>query len=342
MKDVGLSVADAEFFSLLGPSGCGKTTILRMIAGIVSPDSGTILLAGSNVTDAPINKRDLTLVFQNYALFPHMTVFDNVAFGLRMRGVSRSEIRKLVGEALELVSLPGMENRKPSQLSGGQQQRVALARAIVVKPRLLLLDEPLSNLDAALRDQMRWHLKDIQEQTGITTVLVTHDIQEAFALSDRIAVMNAGRIEQVGSPEEIYKKPNGAFIAGFTGDINVLEGTVERDDGDLTIRLDGGLKISVADVAPEARTGQRMKVLIRPEAIELAPVNEDPLSAGNGKADNIFLADIAKATFLGSQVRVNLDAGKVSLIASVPAHRFEADRASRTIVIPRAACVPLV
>ncbi len=336
VRDVDLNVEQGEFFSLLGPSGCGKTTILRMIAGIVAPDSGAILLAGTEVTEAPINKRDLTLVFQNYALFPHMTVADNVAFGLTMRGVPRAEIQRRVREALDVVKLPGLDGRKPSQLSGGQQQRVALARAIVVRPRLLLLDEPLSNLDAALRDQMRWHLKEVQQQTGITTVLVTHDIQEAFALSDRIAVMNAGRIEQIGSPHDIYTRPTSSFIAAFTGDINLLEGAVEGDEaGGFAVRLNDGLRVLVSgEVRHQA--GARAKLLIRPEAIALAsPVEPD----GHTRDENVFEARIDDATFLGAQVRVSLRVGDLPLIASVPGHGFEPYPASRTISIPRAACV---
>jgi len=220
---VTLDIAAGEFFSLLGPSGCGKTTSLRMIAGFELPDSGRVHVAGRDITDLPVHKRDMGMVFQSYALFPHRTVAENVAFGLRMREVPRPEIERRVKAALAQVELTGLEERKPGQLSGGQQQRVALARALVVEPPVLLCDEPLGALDRKLRQQMQFELKELQKRLGVTLVFVTHDQEEALAMSDRIAVMNRGKVEQVGAPTEIYERPRTRFVADFIGEINILE-----------------------------------------------------------------------------------------------------------------------
>ncbi|MDI1283455.1 MAG: ABC transporter ATP-binding protein [Reyranella sp.] len=218
-----LDIAAGEFFSLLGPSGCGKTTSLRMIAGFEHPDSGRVYVGGRDITDVPVHRRDMGMVFQSYALFPHRTVVENVAFGLRMREVPRADIERRVAAALAQVALTGLEDRKPSQLSGGQQQRVALARALVVEPPVLLCDEPLGALDRKLRQQMQFELKELQKRLGVTLVFVTHDQEEALAMSDRIAVMNKGRVEQVGSPAEIYEQPRTRFVADFIGEINILD-----------------------------------------------------------------------------------------------------------------------
>ena len=218
-----LDIAAGEFFSLLGPSGCGKTTSLRMIAGFELPDSGRVQVGGKDITDLPVHRRDMGMVFQSYALFPHRTVAENVAFGLRMREVPRPEIERRVKAALAQVELTGLEERKPGQLSGGQQQRVALARALVVEPPVLLCDEPLGALDRKLRQQMQFELKELQKRVGVTLVFVTHDQEEALAMSDRIAVMNKGRVEQVGAPTEIYERPRTRFVADFIGEINILE-----------------------------------------------------------------------------------------------------------------------
>jgi putative spermidine/putrescine transport system ATP-binding protein len=220
---VTLDIAAGEFFSLLGPSGCGKTTSLRMIAGFELPDSGRVHVAGRDITDLPVHKRDMGMVFQSYALFPHRTVAENVAFGLRMRDVPKPDIERRVEAALALVALTGLEERKPGQLSGGQQQRVALARALVVEPPVLLCDEPLGALDRKLRQQMQFELKELQKRLGVTLVFVTHDQEEALAMSDRIAVMNHGRVEQVGAPTEIYERPRTRFVADFIGEINILD-----------------------------------------------------------------------------------------------------------------------
>ncbi len=222
---VTLDIAAGEFFSLLGPSGCGKTTSLRMIAGFEHPDSGRVHVGGRDITDLPVHRRDMGMVFQSYALFPHRTVAENVAFGLRMREVPKPEIERRVAAALAQVALTGFETRKPGQLSGGQQQRVALARALVVEPPVLLCDEPLGALDRKLRQQMQFELKELQKRLGVTLVFVTHDQEEALAMSDRIAVMNGGKVEQVGTPTEIYERPRTRFVADFIGEINILDGS---------------------------------------------------------------------------------------------------------------------
>jgi len=223
VDDVTLEIAAGEFFALLGPSGCGKTTSLRMIAGFDMPDSWRDHVGGRDITDLPVHRREMGMVFQSYALFPHRSVAENVAFGLRMRAVPKPEIRDRVAAALAQVALTGLEDRKPGQLSGGQQQRVALARALVVEPPVLLCDEPLGALDRKLRQQMQFELKELQKRLGVTLVFVTHDQEEALAMSDRIAVMNRGRIEQIGAPTEIYERPRTRFVADFIGEINILE-----------------------------------------------------------------------------------------------------------------------
>jgi len=225
VDDVTLDIAAGEFFALLGPSGCGKTTSLRMIAGFEMPDSGRVHVGGRDITDLPVHKREMGMVFQSYALFPHRTVAENVAFGLRMRNVAKPDIARRVAAALALVALTGLEERKPGQLSGGQQQRVALARALIVEPPVLLCDEPLGALDRKLRQQMQFELKELQKRLGVTLVFVTHDQEEALAMSDRIAVMNKGKVEQVGSPTEIYERPRTRFVADFIGEINLLDDT---------------------------------------------------------------------------------------------------------------------
>jgi ABC-type Fe3+/spermidine/putrescine transport system ATPase subunit len=225
VDDVTLDIAAGEFFALLGPSGCGKTTSLRMIAGFETPDRGRVHVGGRDITDVAVHRREMGMVFQSYALFPHRTVAENVAFGLRMRDVAKPDIARRVAAALALVALTGLEERKPGQLSGGQQQRVALARALVVEPPVLLCDEPLGALDRKLRQQMQFELKELQKRLGVTLVFVTHDQEEALAMSDRIAVMNKGKVEQVGSPTEIYERPRTRFVADFIGEINLLDDT---------------------------------------------------------------------------------------------------------------------
>jgi putative spermidine/putrescine transport system ATP-binding protein len=269
VANLNITVNSGEWLTLLGPSGCGKTTTLRMAAGFVSPDGGTICLQGADVTHVPPEKRGLGIVFQNYALFPHMTVADNVAFGLRRRHLSRQDVRDRVADALNLVQLTGLDTRKPSQLSGGQQQRVALARAVVIRPSALLLDEPLSNLDAALRDEMRVELRQLQRRLDITTLFVTHDQEEALALSDRVAVMNAGQCVQIGTPWEVYERPMDEFTARFLRFRNILKGReVAREAGWVDVELQPGVVVRVI-AGPNAVRRDAVTIAIRPERLQL-------------------------------------------------------------------------
>ena len=269
VKRTDLAIAQGEFFSLLGPSGCGKTTTMRMIAGFEEPTAGKVMLDGQDVTGVAANKRDVNMVFQSYALFPHLNTYQNVAFGLERKKVTKSEIGRRVGEILEIVSLTGMEKRAPREMSGGQQQRVALARALVNRPRALLLDEPLGALDLKLRQQMQIELKRIQREVGITFVYVTHDQGEALTMSDRIAVMNSGVIEQLGSPREIYEKPATRFVAGFIGTSNLVDGHVDRVEGGLALLSYTTQDRVVVPASPSVRTGDKLEVSIRPEKIDL-------------------------------------------------------------------------
>lgn len=269
VKDVNLTIKDGEFFSLLGPSGCGKTTILRMMAGFYVPTIGKILFDNKDVSILPPNKRNTAMVFQNYALFPHMTVFENVAFGLRARKIQNPERQERVRNALELVNLAELENRHVTQLSGGQQQRVALARAIVIEPEILLLDEPLSNLDAKLRRETREQIQKLQRKLKITTIYVTHDQEEALTLSDRIALMSEGMCQQIGTPFEIYNHPANAFVAKFIGRSNLLNGTVIKvQSDDILVELKQGIQLMVkTDDKPSP--GQKVILAIKPESVIL-------------------------------------------------------------------------
>jgi spermidine/putrescine transport system ATP-binding protein len=317
---IDLEVRDGEFFSLLGPSGCGKTTTLRMIGGFEQPTSGRIELQGSDVTNLPPYRRNVNTVFQNYALFPHLTIFENVAFGLRRRKIAGSEITRRVTEILELVELPGYEKRKPSQISGGQAQRVALARALINRPAVLLLDEPLGALDLKLRKQMQVELKRIQREVGITFIYVTHDQEEAMTMSDRIAVMNRGRYEQLGDPESLYERPSTRFVAGFLGVSNLLPGTVEGTAGDYaTIRLLDDLRVR----APQALVGGRaaVEIGVRPEKIRLHERTGDVPSG-----HNTINGTVADASYLGvsTQYIVTASSG-----ARVTVYEQNVERTSR-------------
>jgi spermidine/putrescine ABC transporter ATP-binding subunit len=289
---VDLVVEPGEFFALLGPSGCGKTTTLRMIAGFEEPDAGRILIAGDDVTQMPAHRRDLGMIFQSYALFPHRTVAENVAFGLRMRGLGKDEIKARVGQALRQVALEGYEDRRPAQLSGGQQQRVALARAIVIRPRVLLCDEPLAALDRKLRQSMQLELKGLQQQLGVTTIFVTHDQEEAMTISDRIAVMNAGRVEQTGTPRDIYDRPRTRFVCDFIGESNLFTG--EWRNGAFTI--DGTVV-----PAPINQGSGMATIAVRPERIQLTVVERAPLTGR-----------IQAGSFVSGQMnyRIALDGGQ--------------------------------
>ena len=291
--DVDLSIDKGEFFSLLGPSGCGKTTTLRMIAGFDEPTTGRVLLAGRDVTHVPSAKRPVNMVFQAYALFPHMTVFENIAFGLRIRRVGRREIEERVAEAMRIVQLEGMSKRKPIQLSGGQQQRVALARALVNRPEALLLDEPLGALDLKLRKEMQLELKHIQVQTQTTFVYVTHDQEEALTMSDRIAVMDQGIVEQVAGPRELYERPATPFVAGFIGVSNVVHLRPDRaDEGIVVMTVGEGERV----VAPSgsARDMDEILITVRPEKIKFEDVGEPASRVSATVADIVYLGSMTQ------------------------------------------------
>jgi len=297
---IDLEIAEGEFFSLLGPSGCGKTTTMRMVAGFEEPTEGAIRLHGRDVTGVPPNKRDVNMVFQSYALFPHMNVFENVAFGLRRKSVAKPEITRRVGEMLEIVDLAGRGERRPRELSGGQQQRVALARALVNNPRALLLDEPLGALDLKLRQAMQVELKRIQREVGITFVYVTHDQGEALTMSDRIAVMDDGKVEQLGTPREIYEHPRTRFVAGFIGTSNLLTGTITRMDGDrAVIELGPGERIIVPVPDRVVSEGTRLELTVRPEKIDLATAQP----AGEGCA---LRGTVTEVVYLGTSTNFSV------------------------------------
>jgi iron(III) transport system ATP-binding protein len=272
VHDVSLRIREGEFFTFLGPSGCGKTTLLRMIAGFVDPDEGSLYLDDQQVNQTPPWRRDVGMVFQNYALWPHMTVFENVAFGLRERKVPRAEVKTRVSKALEQVDLKGTEGRRPSQLSGGQQQRVALARTLVIQPRVLLLDEPLSNLDAKLRVDMRLELLKLQQDIGVTTIYVTHDQEEALAMSNRIAVIHQGQVIQEGAPREIYEQPANDFIAGFVGQSNLIAGKIlnlTKEHVDVELADRSTLNLWRPPAFDLAQVGDSVLLSLRPESIEV-------------------------------------------------------------------------
>jgi spermidine/putrescine transport system ATP-binding protein len=290
VDDLTLDIHEGEFFSLLGPSGCGKTTTLRMIAGFEEPTEGTISVAGEPMRGVPPYRRPVNTVFQSYAVFPHMNVFDNVAFGLRRAGVKGDELRQRVTEACEMVQLSGFEKRKPSQLSGGQQQRVALARALVNRPKVLLLDEPLGALDLKLRKEMQLELKNLQHEVGITFVYVTHDQEEALTMSDRIAVMNEGEVQQVADPTTLYESPRNRFVANFIGQTNVFSGTVESVNGErVTLRTRGGVRIeAVTGESYGVEVGAQAQAAVRPEKVRF-----------ESTGDNVSTAEIRQIVYLG-------------------------------------------
>ena len=308
VEDVSLEIGDGEFFSLLGPSGCGKTTTLRMIAGFERPDGGRIFLQGHDVTDVPANRRPVNMVFQQYALFPHMSVYDNVAFGLKVKRVPRAEHGERVQEMLRVVSLEGLDRRRARQLSGGQQQRVALARALVNRPAALLLDEPLGALDVKLRKQMQLELKRIQNDLGTTFVYVTHDQEEALAMSDRIAVMNGGHVEQIGTPREIYERPHTSFVADFIGSLNALDLRIDELVGVNAVMRLGEAERLVVPVGPGHRAGESVRVAVRPERVQIEPVGS-PLLNGGSRLEGT----IAEIVFLGmyTQFHVDTQAGRL-------------------------------
>ena len=327
LKDINLDIAEKEFVTFLGPSGCGKTTMLRTLAGFLAPDRGTIHVDGrllsSPAAIVPPQQRRMGMVFQNYAVWPHMTVLENVAFGLRIAKVDRRQVRDRVARVLEAVGLTGLEQRHPGQLSGGQQQRVALARSLVVEPAILLLDEPLSNLDAKLRERMRAELKNLQRRMGLTFIYVTHDQAEAMALSDRIVVFDRGEVQQIGEPREIYEHPANLFVADFMGLINRLPAVlIEQADGIARVRV-GSQELSAAIAPQAAGTAGAATVVIRPEAIRLAH--------GGVAGENRLAGTIVDVTFLGNIIDYQVDVGGAVL-------RVQGDR--QTALKP-GACVAL-
>jgi len=306
LDGIEIQLGEGEFLSLLGPSGCGKTTALRLVAGFDRPDEGRIVVDGKDITSVSPNKRDMGMVFQAYSLFPNMTARQNVEYGLKIRGRDKADRRARVSELLELVGLGHAGDRYPHQLSGGMQQRVALARALAIEPRVLLLDEPLSALDAKVRVQLREEIRRIQLELGITTLYVTHDQEEALSVSDHVAVMYGGRIEQMGSPAEMYSAPATPFVAEFIGTMNRLEGTVV--DGGVD---HGGKKLTI-EAASGRPTGQRVLVLVRPETVEVTPAN------GAAASGNTLVGDVVTQTFLGPVTRLKILGTGVDVIADVP------------------------
>lgn len=292
VNDINFQIRPGEFITLLGPSGCGKTTILRMIAGFIEPDAGAILFDEKDVTQVPPHKRSTAMVFQSYALFPHMTVYENIRFGLRMQRVPENEQQKRISDAIELVNLGNLEKRKPYELSGGQQQRVALARALVVRPKILLFDEPLSNLDAKLREKVRVEIRALQKELKITTLYVTHDQGEALAISDRIFIMNKGKIEQIETPANIYNYPQNSFVADFMGIANIAKGeVVAHNDGIATIKTEFGLLKAKA----EKEISKSVSICWRPE---------DMLLDFSEGSDNVVQGDVTQAVYMGSNTDV--------------------------------------
>jgi iron(III) transport system ATP-binding protein len=314
VADVSLEIGRGEFFGLLGPSGCGKTTTLRVIAGLETPDAGRILLGGSDITRLPVDRRDFGMVFQSYALFPHLNVFENVAFGLRARAVARDAISRRVAEALALVRLPGYEGRRVDELSGGQQQRVAIARAISIEPRLLLFDEPLSNLDVALREETRDELRELVKRLGLTAVYVTHDQDEAFALCDRLSVMGEGRILQTGTPRELYEHPSEIGVARFLGRNNLIEAArLSASHAETTEfrTLEGGHTLRVLTrVGANLPLNKPCVLAVRPEHVQIS-------RAETSSADNVLRATVTTISFAGATTTIKLDAAGLKLEALV-------------------------
>ena len=312
VDNASFSADEGDIVCLVGPSGCGKTTALRMIAGFETPTSGEIRLGGRDISDLPAHRRNIGITFQNYALFPHMTVEANIAFGLRMRRIGRDEQRDRVANALSMVRLDGLEERLPSQLSGGQQQRVALARAIVIEPVMLLLDEPLSNLDAKLREEMRVEIKEIQSRLRITTVFVTHDQEEALTISDRIAVMHAGRVIQEGTPVEIFERPQHSFVAGFIGQSNLLRGVYEGTGGQSVLRTEHGLKLLGRTIRP-MEPGTPALAVIRHSRVRIRPGSGTAPDGPNGHHGRIELVN-----YLGESIQYVCTVARAErIIASV-------------------------
>ncbi|NOV04386.1 ABC transporter ATP-binding protein [Paenibacillus planticolens] len=306
IRGVSLDIPEGSFTTFLGPSGCGKTTLMRLIAGFYEPDAGDIYIEGNRVNGLPAFKRNTPLVFQEYALFPHMTVYENISYGLKLQKPSRQEAKDKVGTMLSMFGLQGLQDRLPRELSGGQQQRVAFARALIMGQKVLLMDEPLSNLDAKMRVEVRNELRELQQRLGITAIFVTHDQDEALSVSDRIAVFNKGRISQVGDPWDIYFKPESKFVADFVGTANFIDGEVVAEEKDDLVVKCGDALLRVHRSKYPYRAGERVTLVIRPECIS---INENPVAG-----DNVWNGEIQRSSFLGRMIRYWVDASPFQLI----------------------------
>ena len=304
VHNVDLEIQKGELVTLLGPSGCGKTTTLRMLAGFEFPTSGRIFLDGREINALPPHKRDMSMVFQSYALFPHLTVYENVAYGLNVQRLSQSTIAERVNRVLDLVHLPGYGDRAPGQLSGGQQQRVALARALIMEPKVLLMDEPLSNLDAKLREEMRTEIRRIQKELNITSVYVTHDQIEAMTLSDRIVIMNEGLIEQIGTPVEVYRYPNSRFVANFIGRANFIDGVVLAQNGSRLKVKSLGESIALSNIKRDFREGEDVTLIVRPEMVEIK------------KKGGLYSGVIRRAVYLGDMIEYAVEVDGASVLGT--------------------------
>ncbi|EHJ00590.1 spermidine/putrescine ABC transporter ATPase subunit [Clostridium sp. DL-VIII] len=306
VKDLAIDIRKGEFLTMLGPSGCGKTTTLRMIAGFETPTSGNIYIEGEEIQNTEAYDREVNTVFQNYALFPHMTIYDNLAFGLSIKKVKKKEIKERVIEMLELVQLVGFENRKPDQLSGGQKQRVAIGRALINRPKVLLLDEPLGALDLKLRKQMQFELKRLQRKLGITFIYVTHDQEEALTMSDRIAIMSSGNLEQIGTPKEIYEKPKSKFVANFIGESNLFYGVAKKkEDNVLEVKVESG---NVSTIGSQINDNEIIYVLVRPENIKLSKAPIDGFTLVGKVKEHVYIGNVNKTIILlptGMEVKMN-------------------------------------
>jgi len=304
VQDVNLEIRKGELVTLLGPSGCGKTTTLRMIAGFEFPTTGRIVLDGLEINSLPPHKRDMSMVFQSYALFPHLTVFENIAYGLNVQRLNQKTIAERVGQVLDLVHLQGYGDRAPGQLSGGQQQRVALARALVMEPKVLLMDEPLSNLDAKLREEMRTEIRRIQKTLNITSIYVTHDQIEAMTLSDRIVIMNEGLIEQIGSPVDVYRFPNSRFVANFIGRANFIDGVVLAQKASILTVSALGESITLSNIAREFREGEAVTLIVRPEMIQIK------------KAGGLYRGVVRQAVYLGDMIEYAVEVAGILILGT--------------------------
>lgn len=332
-KDVNLEIDHGEFFTLLGPSGCGKTTTLRIIAGLEWPDEGKLFFDGQDITDLPPYKRNTGMVFQNYAIWPHMSVFENVAYGLKVRKISKGDVKDKVHKSLDLVKLGGLEKRFPSQLSGGQQQRVALARALVIEPEVLLLDEPLSNLDAKLRVEMREEIKELQSELGITAIYVTHDQEEAMVISDRVAIQNQGAVQQIGTPREIYYKPQNLFIATFIGRGTLLEGVAESIGDHVKVRVGDTVFYgtpSLTDI--KIGRGEKVACVLRPENFTLEKPKEPY---------NVFEGVTEWTAFVGPHMEVRLNVSGKGLLVDLDPNVKTSMGEKLEVYIPRAETIIL-